>query len=105
MPVNDLFDLSGRVALVTGGATGIGRMGAEALASAGVRVIVTSRKAAGADLPNGCEGFAGDVATEAGIGRGLFSVKSVRAVTTVAAVYQALRLVGKLQVIGSVLIV
>jgi NAD(P)-dependent dehydrogenase (short-subunit alcohol dehydrogenase family) len=42
-------------------------MGAEALTAAGARVIVTSRMAAEADLPRGCEGFAGDVATEEGI--------------------------------------
>lgn len=67
MRVSDLFDLSGKTALVTGGGTGIGRMGAEALASAGARVMVTSRKAASADLPEGCEAFAGDVATAEGI--------------------------------------
>jgi NAD(P)-dependent dehydrogenase (short-subunit alcohol dehydrogenase family) len=72
-----LFDLTGKVALVTGGATGIGRMAAEGLAAAGARVLIASRKADACQavaleinalgLPGHVEGFGGDVATEAGI--------------------------------------
>ena len=72
-----LFDLTGKVALVTGGATGIGRMATEGLAAAGARVLIASRKegacAAVADeinamgLSGTVEGFQGDVGTEAGI--------------------------------------
>ena len=41
----DMFDLSGRVAVVTGGSRGIGRMIAEELVRRGVRVYITARNA------------------------------------------------------------
>jgi len=42
--VTDLFDVSGKTALVTGGSRGIGLMIARGLIQSGVRVIVSSRK-------------------------------------------------------------
>ncbi len=44
--VQQLFDLSGKTALVTGGSRGLGFQLAEALSEAGARLFLTSRKAA-----------------------------------------------------------
>ncbi len=71
---DDLFSVKGRTALVTGGATGIGRICAEALLSAGARVLIASRKAEACEAVAGelsvlgpCEGFGGTVANEEGV--------------------------------------
>lgn len=42
--MTDLFDLSGKIALITGGSRGLGREMALAFAGAGANVIITSRK-------------------------------------------------------------
>lgn len=44
MQAQQLFDLTGKVALVTGGGRGIGKVAAEALGSAGAKVIITGRR-------------------------------------------------------------
>jgi gluconate 5-dehydrogenase len=42
--INELFDLTGRVAIVTGGSRGLGREMAEGLAEAGARLMVCARR-------------------------------------------------------------
>ncbi len=71
--MSDLFDVSGKTALVTGGSRGIGLMIARGLVQAGASVIVSSRK--GADVEAAaqqlgelgeCQAIPGDVSTPDG---------------------------------------
>ncbi len=81
-----LFSLEGKTALVTGAATGIGRMAAAALVEAGCQVMIASRNEeaciAVADELNSngasgkAEGFAGDVSCKQGIDALVEAVKS-----------------------------
>jgi NAD(P)-dependent dehydrogenase (short-subunit alcohol dehydrogenase family) len=71
--VSELFDISGKTALVTGGSRGIGLMIARGLVQAGARVIVSSRKredvlAAGEQLAQlgECEAVPGDISSPEG---------------------------------------
>jgi NAD(P)-dependent dehydrogenase (short-subunit alcohol dehydrogenase family) len=71
--MSDLFDVSGKSALVTGGSRGIGLMIARGLVQAGASVIVSSRKsedvrAAAEQLAKlgECQAIPGDVSTPAG---------------------------------------
>lgn len=49
MSVNALFDLTGRVAIVTGGGNGIGKACCELLSQAGAAVVVSDLKLADAE--------------------------------------------------------
>jgi NAD(P)-dependent dehydrogenase (short-subunit alcohol dehydrogenase family) len=59
--VRELFDLSGSVALVTGGGRGLGEQMARGLAQAGASVALASRKR------DACEGVASELAEEHGV--------------------------------------
>jgi NAD(P)-dependent dehydrogenase (short-subunit alcohol dehydrogenase family) len=71
--MSDLFDVSGKTALVTGGSRGIGLMIARGLVQAGARVIISSRKADDVEATaeelaaiGDCHAIPGDVATPEG---------------------------------------
>jgi NAD(P)-dependent dehydrogenase (short-subunit alcohol dehydrogenase family) len=71
--MDELFDVSGKTALVTGGSRGIGLMIARGLVQAGARVIVSSRKAGDVEAAarelteaGDCEAIVGDVSTPDG---------------------------------------
>ncbi len=72
--MTDLFSLEGRIALVTGGSRGIGRMIAAGFLGQGAKVYITSRKAADCDqaarelsAQGDCVSLPADVSTLAGI--------------------------------------
>lgn len=84
--LDDLFSVAGKTALVTGGATGIGRMVAGALVRGGAHVLIASRKGEACeavaaelnamDAPGSAVGFAGDVGTEEGVATLVSDVKA-----------------------------
>ncbi|MCA1660813.1 MAG: SDR family oxidoreductase [Novosphingobium sp.] len=53
--MSDLFDLTGKVAVITGSSRGIGRAIAEAMADHGARVVISSRK------QDACEAVAAEI--------------------------------------------
>ena len=81
--MNDLFSLAGRVALVTGGSRGIGRMIAAGFLAQGARVYVSSRKA------EACERTAAELAAAGPCFALPADVSSLEGVNALAAAFAA----------------
>jgi NAD(P)-dependent dehydrogenase (short-subunit alcohol dehydrogenase family) len=66
-----LFDLTGKVAIVTGSTRGIGRAAAEALAEHGARVVISSRK------QDACDAVVAEINMRFGEGRAIAVAASI----------------------------
>jgi NAD(P)-dependent dehydrogenase (short-subunit alcohol dehydrogenase family) len=69
--VSALFDLTGKVAIVTGSSRGIGRAAAEELARAGAKVVISSRK------QDACDAVAAAIDAECGAGSAIAVAASI----------------------------
>ncbi len=69
--MNKLFDLTGKVAVITGSSRGIGRAIAEAMVDAGARVVISSRK------QDACEEVASDICRKHGEGSAIAVAASI----------------------------
>ncbi len=68
---NTPFDLTGKVAVVTGSSRGIGRSSAELLAKLGAKVVVSSRKADACEVvADGIKKSGGDAMSSPATSRG-----------------------------------
>ena len=93
MSVLDRFRLDGRRALVTGGARGLGRVIAEALAEAGADVAIASRTL------DACEAAAGEIARATGRKTAAFTADLARADDVTRLVSEAERAFGPVDIL------
>jgi len=80
-----LFDLTGKVAIVTGSSRGIGRASAEALADHGARVVISSRK------QDACDAVADAINARHGAGRAIAVAASISDKAGLLALVEATR--------------
>jgi NAD(P)-dependent dehydrogenase (short-subunit alcohol dehydrogenase family) len=78
--IDDLFSLEGRIAVVTGGGRGIGKMIAGGFVARGAKVYITSRsvdecQATAEELGSACIAAPGDISSQEGIDRLVARVK------------------------------
>jgi NAD(P)-dependent dehydrogenase (short-subunit alcohol dehydrogenase family) len=71
MEMKNLFDLTGKVAIVTGSSRGIGKASAEALAAHGAKIVISSRK------QDACEEVAAAINAEHGAGTAIAIAASI----------------------------
>jgi NAD(P)-dependent dehydrogenase (short-subunit alcohol dehydrogenase family) len=71
MKMKNLFDLTGKVAIVTGSSRGIGKASAEALAAHGAKVVISSRK------QDACDEVAAAINAEHGDGTAIAIAASI----------------------------
>lgn len=83
MDITSLFSVDGRVALVTGGSRGIGRMITEGLLGQGARVYITARK------EEACRATAAELSQEFGEGRCVALPGDVSTTDGIAALLEA----------------
>jgi NAD(P)-dependent dehydrogenase (short-subunit alcohol dehydrogenase family) len=69
--MSGLFDLTGKVAIVTGSSRGIGRAAAVELARAGAKVVISSRK------QDACDAVVAAIGAECGVGRAIAVAASI----------------------------
>jgi NAD(P)-dependent dehydrogenase (short-subunit alcohol dehydrogenase family) len=79
----NLFDLSGKVAVITGSSRGIGRAIAERLAEHGARVVISSRK------QDACDAVAAEIDRRHGTGRALAVAASLSSKAALQALVDA----------------